>query len=332
MPLDDDDGLAAGPIRIVLTRDIEESVHLVDAVVRTVDDVVAAYGEIHRTVIPRSSIKPIQVIPLIHTGAADAFDVTPTELALATASHSSEVAHVEAVSSWLRRIGLDETFLECGSSRPFSAEEADRRIAAGETFQPIHNCCSGKHTGFLTIARHLGVDPSGYIELEHPVQRLVLESIETFSGISLSGASSGIDGCGIPTHALPLEALARSMAVLSNPALLEEDMRLAANRAVDALAANSFWMSGTNRPEARLAAAANERLVTKTGAEGMFMAALPDRGIGIALKTRDGATRAADLAIAAVLESLGVIPTGHAVTSVTNAAGTVVGTMQAHLS
>lgn len=332
MPQNDGGVFSSGPIRVVLTRDIEESVHLVDAVVRTVDDVVAAYGNSPRTVIPRSAIKPIQVIPLILTGAADAFAVTPEEIALATASHSSEVAHVEAVSSWLRRIGLDETFLECGSSRPFSAEEADRRIAAGETFEPIHNCCSGKHTGFLTIAQHLGVDPSGYIEAEHPVQRLVLESIETFSGVSLSGATSGIDGCGIPTHAMPLEALARSMAVLTNPKLLEKNVRLAANRAVDALAAHPFWMSGTNRPEVRLASAANERVVIKTGAEGVFMAALPERGLGIALKTRDGATRAADLAIAAVLESLDVIPSGHAVAPVTNAAGTVVGTMQAHLS
>lgn len=332
MPSQEADAPPAGPIRVVLTRDIEESVHLVDVSIRTIEGVVGSYGDVARKVIPRSAIKPIQVIPLILTGAADAYDVTPEEIALGTASHSAEPVHIAAVSAWLQRIGLDETHLECGASRPFSAAEADRRIAEGETFQPIHNCCSGKHTGFLTIAKHLGIDPAGYIDPGHPVQQLVLESIETFSGVSLAGATTGIDGCGIPTHALPLEALARSMAVLADPTQLEDSIRSAANTAVDALAANPFWMSGTDRPELRMASAASERVVTKTGAEGVFMAALPDRGIGIALKTRDGATRAADLAIAAVLESLEVIPPGQAVAPLTNAAGTVVGTMQAHLS
>ncbi len=325
-------GVAADPIRVVLTRDVDESEHVVDAVVRTVDAVVAVHGDADRRVIPRSALKPIQVIPLIHSGAADAFVVTPEEIALAAASHSAEIAHVEAVEAWLNRIGLDESFLECGSARPLSSEEADRRIAAGESFTPVHNCCSGKHAGFLTIAKHLGVDPSGYIEREHPVQQLVRESIETFTGISLSGASSGVDGCGIPTFALPLDALAKSMAQLVRPERLDENLHSAAHRVVDALASHPFWMSGSNRREVQLCAAASEPLVIKTGAEGVFMAALPERGMGIALKTHDGATRAAELAIAAVLESLEVIPSGHAVATVTNAAGTVVGTMQAHLS
>lgn len=326
------DAISTAPIRVVLTRDIEESEHLIDAVVRTVDSVVAAHGQVDREVIPRSSLKPIQLIPLVRTGAADAFDVTPTELALGAASHSAEVAHVEAVEAWLQRLGLDPSFLECGPSRPLSSAESDRRLAAGETFEPIHNCCSGKHAGFLTIARHLDVDPSGYIERDHPVQQLVVEAIEAFTGVSLSGASNGIDGCGIPTFGLPLDSLAMSMARLADPASLEPSFRTAAQRVVDALVPHPFWMSGSDRREVQLSAVASERLVSKTGAEGVFMAALPDRGVGIALKTRDGATRGADLAIAAILESLGVIPSGHAVAPVTNAAGTVVGTMQAHLS
>ena len=320
------------PIRVVVTRDVDESEHIVDAVVRSVDALVAVHGDSQRRVLPRSSLKPIQVIALVHSGAADAFDVTPQEIALAAASHSSQVAHVEAVRSWLQRIGLDESFLECGGSRPLSPAEADRRIAAGETFQPIHNCCSGKHAGLLTIAQHLGVDPAGYIEREHQVQQLLTAAIETFTRVPLSGATSGIDGCGIPTYALPLEALALSMAQLANPERLDESHRSAAGRVVDALVPNAFWISGSDRREVQLSDVSSERLVIKTGAEGVFMAALPDRGVGIALKARDGATRAADLVIAAILESLGVVPSGHAVVPVANAAGTVVGTMQAHLS
>lgn len=319
------------PFRVVLTRDTEESEHLVDVVIRSVDSVVGSFGHATRAVIPRSSLKPVQMIPLLRTGAAEAFGVTDEEVALASASHSAEPAHVSAVEAWLARIELDVTALECGAARPFSATEADRRLAAGETFTPIHNCCSGKHVAYLTIARHLGVDPTGYIERTHPVQQLVTASIEEFTGVDLGTASSGIDGCGIPTFAIPLDALALSMARLVDAGGLDEETVVAADRVIRSLSKNPFWMSGTDRREMQLCAAANEPLVVKTGAEGVFMAALPERGLGIALKTRDGATRAADLAIAAVLEYLDVIPSGHAVANVTNAAGTVVGAMQVHI-
>lgn len=321
-----------GALRVTLTRSVEESVHLVDAVVCTVDEVIATHGDHDRSVIARSSLKPIQVIPLVQTGAAEAFDVSDEELALASASHSAEVEHVDAVEAWLDRLGLDASALECGAARPLSVEEADRRLAAGETFAPVHNCCSGKHAGFLTIARHLGIDPSGYIDREHPVQRLVVEAIETFTGTDLSAAPHGIDGCGIPTHSIRLDALARSMARLVNPADLGASEQAAAARVTSSLAAHPFWLSGSDRREVEMVRAASEPLVIKTGAEGVFMAGLPDRGVGIAMKTRDGAVRAADLAIARILELLDVIAPGHAVAPVTNAAGTVVGSMQAHLS
>lgn len=322
----------APPIRVVLTRVVEESEHFVDAIVCSIDGVVATHGTTSGQAIPRSSLKPIQVVPLVLSGAAGAFSVTDQEIALASASHSAEVAHVEAVDAWLQRIGLDRSALECGAARPFTIAQADRLIASGESFEPIHNCCSGKHTGYLTIARHLGVDPAGYIERDHPVQQLVESAIQTFTGVSVADVPSGIDGCGVPTYSLPLEALARSMARLVNPSELDPTVREATRRVTTALSTNHFWSSGTGRREVELGAVATEPLITKTGAEGMFMAGLPERGLGIALKTRDGATRAGDLAIAAILEELGAIPAGYGVANVTNAAGTVVGTMQAQLS
>lgn len=331
-PSETDSTRRFGPVRVTLTRQAEESVHLIDVVVCSVNGVLSTHGDYERSVIARSSLKPIQVIPLVQTGAADAFDLSNEQIALGAASHSAEAQHVRAVEAWLDRLDLDASALECGASRPLSVDEADRRLAAGETWAPIHNCCSGKHAGFLTIARHLGIDPTGYIEREHPVQQLVLDAIETFTGTDLSGAPHGIDGCGIPTHALPLESLALSMARLVDPSSLGSAEQTAAGRVVSALAAHPFWLSGTDRQEVRLVEVASEPLVIKTGAEGVFMAALPDRGVGLALKTRDGAVRAADLAVAAILEHLDVVPTGHAVAPVTNAAGTVVGSMQAHLS
>ena len=327
-----DDMQTPGPIRVVLTRHDEESEHVVDAVVSTVEQVQLAYGDRQRNVIARSSLKPIQVLPLVSTGAADAFGVSDKELALAAASHSGEQAHLDAVGAWLKRIGLDESALECGAARPLSIDAADGVLRDGGSFERIHNCCSGKHAGFLTIAQHLGVDPSGYVERGHRVQQLVVEAIETFTGQTLADRPNGIDGCGIPTFALPLEALAHSMATLAHPIGLDTQNQDAAGRVTTALAANPYWISGTDRREVQLHAAATEPLVIKTGAEGVFMVALPKRGVGIALKARDGAVRAAELAVALVLEELDVIAAGHAVAPVTNAAGTVVGTMQAHSS
>ncbi len=315
----------SAPIQVLLRRDTAESEHRIDAAVVDGNGLVAAYGDHARPTIPRSSIKPIQVLPLIRTGAAEAFSVSDVELTLGAASHSGEAEHVTAVDAWLERIGLDRSALECGSDRPISVDEADRLLRDGQTFGAIHNCCSGKHAGFLTIAQHLGVDPAGYIHREHPVQQLVTAAIAEFTGVDVDSQTSGIDGCGIPTFSIPLDALARSMSAL----VTSDDP--AAQRVASALGANAFWISGTDRMEVRVCAVATEPVVLKAGAEGVYMAALPDRGIGIALKTNDGASRAAEIALAGILEQLGVIPEGLATTDVTNKAGTVVGTMQVQM-
>ena len=313
------------PIHVVLTRGTVESVHEVDAVISEAHEASEVWGDAARAVMPRSAIKPLQVIPLVRSGAAAAFDLTDSEIALAAASHSAESDHVAAVHAWLDRIGLDADSLECGRSRPFSDDETDRLIALGETFEAVHNCCSGKHVGFLTEALHLGIDPRGYIERDHDVQRLITSAIEEFTGVDLSETVAGIDGCGIPTFALPIDRLALGMARLVTPAELDADTAAAAQRVTIALAANPWWVSGTDRPEVKLTNAAAEPVILKTGAEGVFTGALPDRQIGIALKVRDGATRAANASIAAVLEHLGVVPAGHSTSEITNRAGMVVG-------
>lgn len=313
------------PFSVQLSRNSLESEHIVDVCVSDKTGVIDVWGDIERLVIPRSAIKPIQVLPLLRSGAADAFSVTASEIALGAASHSGEPEHVAAVDAWLSRIGLDRSALECGIDRPLSAGEGDRLLAAGETFEPIHNCCSGKHTGFLTTAMHLGVEPSGYIQRDHPVQQLVTDAIAEFTGVDVHAATNGIDGCGIPTFAFPLDALAGAMARL----VTSDDA--SAQRVTAALASNPFWISGTGRCEVQLIGAAAEPLIMKQGAEGVYMAALPERGVGIALKARDGAVRAGDAAIAGVLGHLGVVSESLGVSNIANKAGTVVGAMEVRL-
>jgi len=312
------------PLRVVVTRDVVESEHLVDVAVIHGSERITL-GDAERGVIPRSSIKPIQVLPLIESGAADRFAVSDVEVALGAASHSGEPAHVEAVDAWLARIGLNRDALECGDDRPISVDAADALLGSGTPFEAIHNCCSGKHAAFLTIAQHLGVDPAGYIEREHPVQQLVTASIERYTGRDLAVQSSGIDGCGIPTFSLPLDSLADAMQRLATG----DDT--AAKRVTTALVGNAFWISGSHRLEHRFEQACSEPLILKAGAEGVYMGALPARGIGIALKVRDGAKRGAEAAIAFVLAGLGAIDPAESATDITNKAGTVVGTMEAQL-
>ncbi len=323
------------PIRIAVTRTVTESEHLVDAAVVSVDSVETAFGDAERPVIPRSALKPIQVIPLVASGAAAAFSFSPEDIALAAASHSAEVMHLDRTAEMLRRIGLDERSLECGATRPLAIDEADRLLRSGESFQRIHNCCSGKHAGFLAIAQHVGIDPTGYIGAAHHVQQLVTNAVEMFTGVDLSSQTHGIDGCGIPTHTVPLHLLARSMAHLvraKDVAHIDDVMTRAAETVVAALAPNPRWMSGAGRVEVLFAEAATEPLICKIGAEGVVVAALPDRGLGIAVKARDGARRAGDIAMESILIDLGALRERDAVHTVVNAESTVVGSMHASWS
>jgi L-asparaginase II len=318
------------PLVVSVTRDPNvESVHLVDVVIADANGVSQSWGDHSRAVMARSAIKPIQTLPLVASGAADAYGLTNQHLALACASHSGEPEHLAAVERWLDSIGGSPDWLECGAAKPIGPDAAQ---AVGANFTSLHNCCSGKHAGFLTLATHLGLERSGYIGPDHPVQQEILRAVEVFTGVSLDGVRPGVDGCGIPTHPIPLANLAQSMARLVNPTGLDVRWQEAARRVVAAASAEPWWMSGTGRHEMLLHQDANQPLVCKTGAEGVFMAAIPGSGLGVALKARDGATRAANAAITATLESLGLITPEASNIAVTNAAGKVVGAVVGSLA
>lgn len=263
--------------------------------------VVEARGEVERVVFARSAIKPLQALPLIETGAADAFAVAPHELALACASHGGETQHVDAVAEWLRRIGLDEGDLECGAHAPYHAPSARALYAAGREPNAMHNNCSGKHTGMLTTAVHMKEHTSDYIRREHPVQQRVERALAEMCGVDLAAAPSGIDGCGLPQLGIPLAALARGIARFGAPDGLARDRAAACRRLAAAMIAHPVMLAGTGRFCTRATQAAGGKALLKTGAEGMYVAAVPAKGLGIALKIDDGAARAAEVVMAALL-------------------------------
>jgi L-asparaginase II len=320
----------------VLRGDRVESQHRVMAVIADATGVVRqAWGDADALVFARSAIKPIQALPLIETGAADRFGLGAQHLALACSSHMGEPAHAALVEAWLARVGLDVAALECGTHDPMAVEAAYDLVRAGVAPRTSHNNCSGKHTGFVTTAVHCGEPVAGYIAHAHPVQQRVLAALSDMSGFDYRSAPYGIDGCGIPTVAAPLASLATALARLDDPVGQPPARVAAARRIVEAMAAEPFFVSGTHGTATRTMQAAGGKTVVKTGAEGVYVASLRGRGLGIAVKTVDGTERGATLSILQLLDALGAIDPAAATAlgdlmqpTLRNRAGTTVGALR----
>jgi len=297
----------ANPIVVEVTRGgmVESRHRAAVAVVDADGTVVRAWGDVDRPVYGRSALKPLQALPLIETGAADRYALGPAEIALACASHSGEPRHVELVTRWLARIGCSVDDLECGSHAPFLDASVEALILAGLKPDARYNNCSGKHAGFLATARHLGEPTKGYIRYEHPVQQRILGVLEQLTGLRLGDAPRGIDGCGIPVIAIPLGHMAMAMARLADPDDHLPPLRAAAARRVlGAMAEEPFLVAGTDRFCTKVMEVVGAKVMLKTGAEGVYAAALPTLGLGVALKIDDGAGRAAEAAMGQILRHL----------------------------
>ncbi|MCH2250902.1 MAG: asparaginase [Cognatishimia sp.] len=297
------------PLVDITRGPILESIHYGDAVVCNAQgEIVHAWGDPHKIVLPRSSAKMLQALPLVESGAADAFGLTDAQIALSCASHGAQPIHTESVASWLSDLGLSEADLRCGSHEPSHKESRRAMLLAGESPCQLHNNCSGKHAGFLTLNKHLG-GHSEYIEIDHPVQQACLSAFEEVTGETSPGF--GIDGCSAPNHAVSLVGMARAMGVFAgaNP---EGDARnRAACRIHRAMAKYPVLISAEGRACERLINAASNKIAVKTGAEAFFIAILPEQKLGVALKITDGSTRAAECAIAAILVKLGALNPAH---------------------
>lgn len=284
-----------------------ESVHFGHAVI--CDDtgqIVNAWGDPDKTILPRSSSKMVQALPLITSGAADNAGLTTEHLALACASHQGAAIHTDRVGVWLKTLGLTDNDFRCGPQEPSDRDAREGLIRAHENPCQIHNNCSGKHTGFLTLNQHLGGGPD-YIDPTHHIQRACLEAFERTTGETSLGF--GIDGCSAPNYACTLHGMARAMAHFaaapdgSAEARLHQAMRL-----------HPELVAGEGRACTELMRAMKGKVALKTGAEGFFIAILPEQKLGIALKAACGTTRAAECAIAALLVKLGVLDADHPAT------------------
>jgi L-asparaginase II len=291
------------PVLVEVTRGgIAESEHRgAVAVIDASGKVVLALGDIDRPIFPRSAIKGLQAIPLIESGAADKYALTDAEIALACASHNGEAGHVATAEGMLRKAGRDFSSLECGAQLPMRANAYVPLVKAGINATALHNNCSGKHAGFICVACASGDDPEGYVKPDHPVMREVTAAVADITGHRLGDAACGTDGCSIPTFAVPLRAMALGFARFGTGQGLGPKRAAAVARIRKAVAASPFHVAGTGRFDTIAMEALRERAFMKVGAEGVYCAALPELGFGIALKCDDGTTRAAEVMMAAVL-------------------------------
>jgi L-asparaginase II len=302
------------PILTVLTRaGRAESVHRGAIAVATPTRQVVAIGDVASPVYPRSALKPFQAIPLLEDGLDRALQLSESEIALTTASHSGDESHVETAAALLAKGGVPSSALLCGSHAPMDEAAARRLVREGREPTSLHHNCSGKHAGMLIQAKHLGAPLESYVDPNHPVQRRIRQRIADFSGVRPDELTCGVDGCSAPAFALPLAALARAMARFADPSGLAPATADAARRLFDAAAAQPHFVSGRKRFDLAVAKAGARRIFCKGGAEGVLAMAIrapnaKQESVGVAIKVDDGNARGYYLPALALLRWLGFDP------------------------
>jgi L-asparaginase II len=290
-----------------------ESRHIVNAVVFHRGEAQSdSYGDWGLPVFPRSSLKPIQALPLILTGAARHFEVTMAELALSCASHRGEAIHTEPINLWLGRLGLSENALECGVHPPSNQESLYNLLGDKKAPSAIHNNCSGKHTGMLTTALFMSEPTKNYVSLSHPVQQRLKKYIELFCGFELASESFGVDGCSIPAPCIPLKSLAQVFCEFAAPmhatkSILRVDEASACKTLFEACVTYPLLTSGHGSYYSEMMIQCNGKVLIKAGAEGVVTVAIPSLQIGIAIKAIDGNSRASEFCTSILLHRLGLL-------------------------
>lgn len=270
-------------------------------------DVISAAGFYQEMIYARSSLKPINVLAMLTSGAADFFNVTDEEIALACASHSGEEKHVDLVGAWLKRIGCTPEDLECGIHAPMSRTARRELQKRGEKPTTLHNACSGKHAGFLTLTKFLGAPIKGYTNIDHPTQKAIMETAARMVDIKLDETPKGIDGCCIPMMAMPMINLAVGMTRLISPTDLDLRLQEACKRVVSSMQNHPFCIGGTNRFDTQIIEQTKGSVLVKMGADGVFSGMVPKKKWGIALKVDDGNLVAAEAAMFHLLRRLEVL-------------------------
>ncbi|WP_078543800.1 asparaginase [Litchfieldia alkalitelluris] len=264
-------------------------------------------GNPEKVVYARSSMKPIQTIPVVETGAADRYEFKDDDLSLCCASHNGESFHTDRVLDILARTGLEIDALQCGTHPPRWEETYKKLILAGEQVTPLYNNCSGKHSGMLATAKHMGEDIDSYYLLDHPVQQRILDAVSEMCNYPREQIEIGIDGCGVPVHGLPLKNIALGFAKMANTSQLSASRAETSKRIITAMMNAPEMVGGTERFCSDFMKVGNGRFFGKVGAEAVYCVGDLKTGLGIAVKIEDGNARAVYPAIVHVLAELDLL-------------------------
>lgn len=270
-------------------------------------NIIQRWGDDGQLVFPRSALKPMLAINLLESGASDHFALGDAELSLACSSHQGEKIHQDLVASWLARMGMTENQLACGAVLPENTESAHQILLSGQKGRRIHHNCSGKHCGMLATALYLGLPLCDYHLLEHPLQQMLMNILSDMADVDLKQFPIGIDGCGLPAPMMPLLTLGHTMARFAKPVELSASRSRAIYRLHQAITNEPLYIAGRGTVVSALNELSKGTVLAKTGAEGIVTAALPDAGLGVAVKIGDGNARASSVALLAILDHLGVI-------------------------
>ncbi len=303
--------LMQNPVVVVRTRgDRVESQHHGALAVVTGDKITTAVGDVATGAFCRSAAKPFQAAAALRAGVDSAFSLGPREIALMTASHSGEASHVEVVASLLERGGFRPDDLRCGIHVPFSRQVAQSLVRSGTPPSILHNNCSGKHAGMLLFAKHLGADPSRYIDPSHPIQTKIRAAVRELCRLEEPWPRVAVDGCSAPTFELPLDALARGYRDVANPELAAPEWRETLAKVKGAMLAHPDLIAGTDRFDTDLMRRGRGRFVSKIGAEGVIGIGVVGAGVGLAVKIEDGDSRASEALALHALERLALLDAG----------------------
>ncbi|MEP0520503.1 MAG: asparaginase [Hyphomicrobiales bacterium] len=282
-------------VEVLRGKHVESTHNCSVAVVDADGHLLAEFGDIYRPIFPRSSIKVIQALPLVESGAAARFSLQGQGLALCCSSHAGENRHADMVSKILDAAGLDEGALKCGSAWPHEGEPTIDYARAGGGKRPLRHTCSGKHAGFLCLSCHLEANVDEYLLPDGVVQKEIIAALANVTGYAFDHPPE-IDGCSAPTYSVPLRALAQGFARLSAGHGLGVERAKAAGQLFKACMKNPEYVGGTGLYDTRIMAAGEGKVFAKFGAEGVYCGALPELGIGIAIKCHDGSIPAAEIA------------------------------------
>ena len=305
------------PLVEVTRGDISESVHYGTFCIADRNGQLLAHaGNPDHITYPRSSLKPFQAIPLIERGGANLFGFSGEEIGIMCGSHAGTAIHTSVIEGMHHKIGTQEADLACGIHWPYDKNTHQAMILAGQSPTAFHHNCSGKHTGMLALAKLLGAPVEDYLDLQHPVQVTIRETIGEMLDMDPMTLPVGIDGCSAPVYGIPMDKMAQAVAIIADPTDLAPERRDACQIITMAMTLNPVMVAGPGQFDTDLMSVAKDKVFSKGGAEGyLIICVLPGAvaqgspGIGITVKISDGDARGRARASVAltILKAMGLL-------------------------